>query len=158
MDKEVYANTNLLSNVIKKEVTAKIFQYSFVVPAYNEEKNIPKLYARIVELSEKLDGSWELIFINDGSRDNTLNVLERLSLEDKCVKYINLSRNFGHQAALAAGLSMAKGDAIISMDCDLQDPPEVIEEMIAKWKAGNDIVYARRLNCLLYTSDAADDW
>ena len=146
MDKDFYTNTKLLSNVAEKQNQAKIFQYSFVVPAYNEEKNIPKLYARIVELSAKLDGRWELIFINDGSRDNTLRVLEELSAKDRNVKYINLSRNFGHQAALAAGLSMATGDAIISMDCDLQDPPEVIEEMIAKWKAGNDIVYARRLN------------
>lgn len=121
-------------------------KYSFIVPAYNEEKNIPALYERIYTLMKKISGSWELIFINDGSIDKTEKVLNELSEKDKNVKFINLSRNFGHQAALSAGLKFASGEAVISMDCDLQDPPEVIEKMITKWLEGNHIVYARRQN------------
>lgn len=121
-------------------------KYSFIVPAYNEEKNIPALYERIYTLMKKISGSWELIFINDGSIDKTEKVLNELSEKDKNVKFIKLSRNFGHQAALSAGLKFASGEAVISMDCDLQDPPEVIEKMIIKWLEGNHIVYARRQN------------
>lgn len=121
-------------------------KYSFVVPAYNEEKNISALYERIKTLILPYNETWELIFINDGSVDKTLRVLEGLSEKDKNVKFINLSRNFGHQAALSAGLKFASGDAVISLDCDLQDPPEVIEKMITKWKEGSHIVYARREN------------
>ena len=121
-------------------------KYSFVVPAFNEEANIPALYKRIKQLMKIHDKYWELIFINDGSVDKTLDVLKNLTSEDKNVKYIDLSRNFGHQAALSAGLRHAGGDAIISMDCDLQDPPEVIEKMIQEWKNGSQIVYARRKN------------
>lgn len=120
--------------------------YSFVVPAYNEEASIPVLYDRILKLTHDFEKKWELIFINDGSADNTLNILKQLAQKDKNVKYINLSRNFGHQAALSAGLKYASGKAIISMDCDLQDPPELIIRMIEKWNEGFDIVYARRMN------------
>jgi len=121
-------------------------KYSFVVPAFNEESNIPVLYERIKNLVQKYDAEWELIFVNDGSIDHTFTVLNELSDLDKHVKFINLSRNFGHQAALSAGLRYVKGHAIISMDCDLQDPPEVIEKMIDEWKNGYEIVYARRTN------------
>jgi len=121
-------------------------KYSFVVPAFNEEANIIALYDRIKELIKSHDSTWELIFINDGSVDRTLHVLNELSSKDKNVKFINLSRNFGHQAALSAGLKYASGEAVISMDCDLQDPPEVIEKMIEEWKKGSEIVYARRMN------------
>lgn len=119
-------------------------KYSFVIPAYNEETNIPVLYERICELEQLNKENVEFIFINDGSKDNTLEVLEELSENDKRVKYINLTRNFGQQAALTAGYENASGDVIISLDCDLQDPPEIILEMIEKWKDGYDIVYARR--------------
>ncbi|RLD50562.1 MAG: glycosyltransferase [Bacteroidetes bacterium] len=121
-------------------------KYSFVVPAYNEEKNITLLYERIISLMNHYKDSWEIIFINDGSIDKTIEVLHKLAEKDKNVKYINLSRNFGHQAALSAGLKFASGEAVISMDCDLQDPPEVIQQMIEKWHKGNHIVYARRQN------------
>ncbi len=121
-------------------------KYSFVVPAYNEEANIEALYKRIKQLMKNTDDTWELIFVNDGSTDKTLTVLNELTEKEKRVKYLNLSRNFGHQAALSAGLKFASGEAVISMDCDLQDPPEVIEQMIKKWKEGNHIVYARRRN------------
>ncbi len=119
---------------------------SFVVPAYNEEKNVETLYSRIKVLMEEIKENFELIFINDGSTDNTLNKLKKLAQEDKHIKIIHLTRNFGHQSALTAGLKLAQGDAIISMDCDLQDPPELIKKMYQKWKEGFDIVYARRIN------------
>jgi len=121
-------------------------KYSFVVPAYNEEANVLILFERINALMNNVDDTWELIFINDGSVDNTINVLKNLSKNNKHLKYIDLSRNFGHQAALSAGLKYANGEAIISLDCDLQDPPEVILQMIEKWKEGFHIVYARRQN------------
>lgn len=121
-------------------------KYSFVVPAYNEEKNIGILYDKLCNLMAEISQNWELIFVNDGSRDRTLDILKDLAKNDKRVKYIDLSRNFGHQAALTAGLDVCTGDAIISMDCDLQDPPEVVVKMIKKWKEGYAIVYARRQN------------
>lgn len=119
-------------------------QYSFVVPAYNEEENAPVLYTKIVQLMANIADDWELIYVNDGSRDNTLAILRDLAQKDKRVRYIDLSRNFGHQAALTAGLDASTGQAVISLDCDLQDPPELITEMIQKWQQGYDIVYARR--------------
>ncbi len=121
-------------------------RYSFVIPAYNEEKNIPLIYDKIKAIMSDKSDNFELVFINDGSKDGTLFVLAELANADKKVKYINFSRNFGHQAALTAGLQYATGDAIITLDCDLQDPPEVVSEMIAKWNDGYDIVYARRRN------------
>ena len=121
-------------------------KYSIVVPAYNEETNIRPLYDRLLAVMEPLRESWELIFINDGSRDRTLEELEALAKVDNRVRFIDLTRNFGHQPALSAGLAHAQGKAIISMDCDLQDPPELIVEMIDKWREGYDIVYAQRLN------------
>ena len=119
---------------------------SFVIPAYNEEKNVELIYSRITTLMTEIDEPFETIFVNDGSIDNTLEKLKQISELDKKVKVISFSRNFGHQAAITAGLRFAKGDAVISMDCDLQDPPEIIVEMLQKWKEGFDIVYARRLN------------
>lgn len=121
-------------------------KYSIVVPAYNEEANVATLYRRLKAVFEPLAESWELIFVNDGSRDRTLEELKKLAQADPRVKYLDLSRNFGHQSALTAGLEHASGLAVISMDCDLQDPPELIPAMIRKWQAGADIVYARRSN------------
>lgn len=121
-------------------------KYSIVVPAYNEEANLSPLYERLKVVMEAYQESWELIFVNDGSRDRTLAILKELAAADTRVKYLDLSRNFGHQPALTAGLEHANGLAIISMDCDLQDPPELIPKLIEKWQAGSDIVYARRTN------------
>ncbi|MEI7718974.1 MAG: glycosyltransferase family 2 protein [archaeon] len=118
--------------------------YSVVVPVYNEEGNILELYKRLHKIFEK--NSWELIFINDSSKDKSLEIIKSLSEKDKSVKYLSFSRNFGHQAGLTAGMDYAQGKAIITMDCDMQDPPEIIPEMIRKWNAGNDVVYARRKN------------
>ena len=121
-------------------------KYSVVIPAYNEETNIRPIYDRLLAVMESLEESWELIFVNDGSADGTLEELVTLAKVDHRVKFLNLTRNFGHQAALSAGLAHALGQAVISMDCDLQDPPDLIIEMIEKWKKGFAIVYAQRLN------------
>ena len=121
-------------------------KYTFIIPAYNEQDNIPAIYERVVKLIENETLDFEIIFINDGSVDNTLSVLKTVSGKDKRVKIIDFTRNFGHQTALSAGMKYACGQAIISMDCDLQDPPEVIQGLIDKWKEGFKIVYARRTN------------
>ncbi len=117
---------------------------SIVLPVYNEQYNIKTVYEKI--LAQQIEGSCEpeFIFVNDGSNDQSLLVLKELAFGDKRVKYICLSRNFGHQVALTAGLDYATGDAVITMDCDLQDPPELIPEMIKKWREGYKIIYARR--------------
>ncbi len=124
----------------------KILMFSYIIPAFNEEENIKLVYERLLTLIKKLNSEYEIIFVDDGSRDNTKLELLKFAALDKNFKFISLTRNFGHQAALTAGLQHAKGDAVITMDCDLQDPPEVIESMIEKWKEGYDIVYARRKN------------
>ncbi len=117
---------------------------SVVAPAYNEEENIGIFYQTLKNVLEKLTFNWEIICVNDGSSDLTLEKLLRVREEDKRVKIINLSRNFGKEAALSAGLDAATGDAIIPIDIDLQDPPELIEQMIEKWIEGADVVYATR--------------
>ena len=119
-------------------------KYSLVIPVYNEEANLQQLNSEIKHVMSKLNESYEVIYINDGSRDHSLLVLRDLVKQDKNVKFLSFSRNFGHQAALTAGLDHAKGQAIISMDSDLQDPPQLLPEMIEKWKQGYEIVYARR--------------
>jgi glycosyltransferase involved in cell wall biosynthesis len=119
---------------------------SFVLPIYNEQANISKLWQELHILSLKLnDYKIEFIFINDGSIDNSAIELEKLHrAHPDLVKVINFSRNFGHQIAVTAGQEMAKGDAVIIMDTDLQDPPEVVLELVKKWQQGFDIVYAQR--------------
>jgi len=118
---------------------------SIIIPAYNEEKNIPIIRERIESVFSSLkDYLYEIIFVNDGSRDNTQRVLENLSIKYTEVKYVELSRNFGHQAVLKAGLDYAKANAIISMDADLQHPPEVIPQLIEQWEKGYDVVYTIR--------------
>lgn len=119
---------------------------SFVVPAYNEKENIGFLYDKISQLmsSSLNDYEWELIFVNDGSRDDTIVRIKEIAQRDERVRYLDFTRNFGQQAALTAGLDHASGDAVVTLDCDLQDPPELIKEMIDKWKMNFDIVYARR--------------
>lgn len=118
--------------------------YSFIIPTFNEENNIYPLYESLLKVLSGISSPYEIIFVNDGSTDQTGLVLMQLADKDKYIKILELSRNFGHQAALSAGYAHAKGDAIISMDCDLQDTPETILEMINKWRQGFDIVYARR--------------
>lgn len=119
-------------------------KYSLVVPVYNEEKNILELYRRVSAVGEQLDGAIELIFVNDGSRDRTLQIVRDLHQNDLRVSYLSLARNFGHQIAVTAGLNFARGEVAIVMDADLQDPPELILEMVAKWQNGFQVVYAQR--------------
>ncbi len=119
-------------------------RYSIVAPIYNEEGNIQLLYDRICAVMDTTGESWELVTINDGSRDRSLELLEQLARQDPRVKVINFARNFGHQIAVTAGLDHAAGEAVIVIDADLQDPPELILEMIERWKAGYQVVYAVR--------------
>lgn len=119
-------------------------RYSIVAPIYNEEGNIQLLYDRIRAVMDSTGESWELVAINDGSRDRSLELLEQLARDDKRVKVINFARNFGHQIAVTAGLDHASGEAVVIIDADLQDPPELILEMIERWKAGYQVVYAVR--------------
>ncbi len=118
--------------------------YSFVIPVYNEETNLPELYRRLNATGDRLGGKIEIILINDGSRDRTLSILRDLHSQDRRVCYLSLSRNFGHQIAVTAGLNFARGQAIIVMDADLQDPPELALEMAQKWLDGYQVVYAQR--------------
>jgi polyisoprenyl-phosphate glycosyltransferase len=120
--------------------------YSIVIPVFNEEAVLPILLRRLDLLLGRLDGPAEAIFVDDGSSDSGAIVLRALAKRDPRFRYIGLSRNFGHQVAITAGMDAARGDAIIVMDADLQDPPEVVEELIAKWKQGYEVVYARRLS------------
>lgn len=119
---------------------------SVVIPIYNEQATLSELYRRLMHvLSENLaELAYEIVFVNDGSTDGSIQILSELHADDPAVKVMNLSRNFGHQAALTAGLDYAKGDAVICMDGDVQDPPEIIPTLVARWRDGNDVVYAVR--------------
>jgi dolichol-phosphate mannosyltransferase len=117
---------------------------SIVIPTYFEEKVIAITYTRVKDIFSKLSFNCEIIFVNDGSGDRSLEILKEIALRDKTIKIISLSRNFGHQIAITAGIDAAKGDAIIVMDADLQDPPEVIIQLIQKWEEGYEVVYAKR--------------
>lgn len=120
-------------------------RYSLILPIYNEEAVLPLLVRRLRMLVEQLDGPAEIIFVDDGSRDTSAIFLRGLAASERNVRVIELSRNFGHQIAITAGMDAAGGEAVIVMDADLQDPPEVVLELIAKWKEGYEIVYARRI-------------
>ena len=118
--------------------------YSVVVPIYNEAEVLPTLYQRLTTTMEGVGQPYEIIFINDGSTDETGKLLLDLRAQDSRVKLVSFSRNFGHQMAITAGLDYSSGDPVIVMDGDLQDPPEVIPQLIAQWRAGNEIVFAVR--------------
>ena len=118
---------------------------SVVIPSFNEEGNINIIVKALNEVLQKLNYRYELIFVDDGSSDKTLRILQEISSNDSNVFYIELSRNFGHQNALKAGLDLASGDCIITMDGDMQHPPEMIPQLVEKWEEGYDIVYTRRL-------------
>lgn len=120
---------------------------SIVVPCYNEQEVFAESYRRLNETMMGLDKSrydYELIFVNDGSKDNTLSLIQAAVASDSKVKGINFARNFGHQIAITAGLDNCKGDAAVVIDADLQDPPAIIHEMIAKWEEGFDVIYGKR--------------
>ncbi len=117
---------------------------SVVLPVYNEAMNIIPMYEMLLIVISKVNAIAELIFVNDGSNDNSLEVLRSLAEKDKNVKVLSFTRNFGHQAAITAGLDIAHGDCVVTMDCDFQDPPEVILLMLEKWMEGKKIIYGRR--------------
>lgn len=118
---------------------------SILIPAYNEHESLPLLYDRLVKLmNSQAKYDFEVLFVNDGSKDNTLHLIKFLRKKDPRINYVNLSRNYGKEVAMAAGFDYVKGDALVLMDADLQDPPELIPEMIKYWEEGYDDVYARR--------------
>lgn len=118
---------------------------TIMIPAYNEEKVLPKLFNRLNKLSQNESNYlFEFLFINDGSKDSTMKLISKKSTIDNRISYINLSRNFGKERAMLAGFDYAKGDAIVIIDADLQDPPELIPNMISLWEEGYDDVYAKR--------------
>src|ERR1039458_4845251 len=117
---------------------------SIIIPVYNEEKNLPVIYDRLLKVVAGLGVSYEIIFVNDGSLDNSIELIKGLSKENSNVKYIDFSRNFGHQVAVTAGLDICKGEATVIIDADLQDPPELILNLYQKLQEGFNVVYARR--------------
>lgn len=118
---------------------------SILVPAYNEEEVLNMLYERLKKIiNSNIKYNFEILFINDGSKDNTLEIIKELRSKDSNVCYLNLSRNFGKETAMIAGLDYVKGDCVIIIDADLQDPPELIPEMLKFWEEGYDDVYAKR--------------
>ena len=118
---------------------------SVVIPVYNEEEVVNECYSRIKQVMDSTNESYEIIFVNDGSRDKTCEMVNKICEKDKNVKLIDFSRNFGHQLAITAGMNYSSGQAIVVIDADLQDPPEVILDMLKKWKDGYQVVYGKRL-------------
>lgn len=117
---------------------------SVVVPIYNEEENIPAFHSAVRTVLDSLEDSWEIVYVNDGSRDSSLSLLMEIQKNDPRVSVVEFSRNFGHQAALTAGLQVAQGAAVMLMDGDFQDPPEVLPRMVEAWKKGAKVVIAQR--------------
>lgn len=129
----------------KLDIMKKDYFISIVAPAYNEQENIYPFYERVKKVLDDITNNWEIVCVNDGSIDKTLEILVKLNSKDNRVKVIDLSRNFGKEIALTAGLDNCKGDLIIPIDIDLQDPPELIPDMIKLWEEGNNVVYATRM-------------
>jgi dolichol-phosphate mannosyltransferase len=118
--------------------------FSVVVPMYNEEESLPMLYQRIVDVMEPTGETWEFVLVDDGSSDRTAEMIRELAEKDKRVRQVIFARNFGQQNAVKAGLDFTRGDAVVVIDADLQDPPEVIYQLIEKWREGYEVVYAQR--------------
>lgn len=137
--------SNFSENLSENLIYQNPIKYSLVIPIYNEQENIRELYKRLRLIIDQLDDLTEIIFINDGSQDRSLFLLRELHEQDQRCCYLSLARNFGHQIAVTAGLKFARGQVIIVMDADLQDPPELITTMIEKWQAGYQVVYAQRI-------------
>jgi polyisoprenyl-phosphate glycosyltransferase len=118
--------------------------FSFVIPVYNEEDAFPELHRRLCALLDTLPEPCEVVFVDDGSRDRSLELMTEAAGKDPRLTVVQLSRNFGHQVAISAGMDLARGEAVIIMDADLQDPPEVVQEMIERWREGYEVVYGLR--------------
>src|SRR5690348_2940938 len=127
-----------------KRSTSTRPEVSVVVPIFNEQENLPELYRRLVEVLEEHARDFELILVNDGSHDDSPRLLDELHVADQRVVVIHLSRNFGHQAAISAGIDHAAGRTVVLMDGDLQDPPEIIPQLLTRWREGNEVIYAVR--------------
>jgi dolichol-phosphate mannosyltransferase len=123
---------------------AELPTFSVVAPVFNEEQILPEFHRRVVAVLESLGEPFELVLVNDGSRDGTLEIMRQLHEQDARVKVVNFSRNFGHQVAITAGTDYARGQAVVLIDSDLQDPPELIPELIERWHEGYQVVYAVR--------------
>jgi glycosyltransferase involved in cell wall biosynthesis len=119
-------------------------ELSVVVPVYNERESVPELYRRLTAALAPVVGSFEIVMVDDGSNDGSWQIIRELAARDSRVKGLSFSRNFGHQMAFTAGLDHADGDAVVIMDADLQDPPELLPELVARWREGYDVVYAVR--------------
>lgn len=118
---------------------------SIIIPTYNEEESVQSLYKRVIEMVDQINEyEFEILFVNDGSKDNTLKIIKELRNNDNRISYVDFSRNFGKETAMIAGMDYCKGDCVVFMDADLQDPPELIPELIKYWEQGYDDVYARR--------------
>ncbi len=122
----------------------KEIELSVVVPAYNEEEVLESCHHRLTEVLKAMKTRYEIIYVDDGSKDRTWAIAKELAAGDRHVQLVGFSRNFGHQPAISAGFEAARGKAIVAIDADLQDPPEVIPQMVAKWKEGYDVVYGKR--------------
>jgi len=118
--------------------------FSIIAPIYNESENLPELYRRVREVMLSSGKTWELVLVDDGSTDGSTEIIRELARHDSCVRPVIFARNFGHQVAITAGWDYARGDAIVIIDADLQDPPEVILELVKKWEQGYEVVYAVR--------------
>jgi dolichol-phosphate mannosyltransferase len=118
--------------------------YSIIAPIYNEKENLPELYARVRDVMDSTGETWELLLVDDGSTDSSSEIIHRLAREDRRVRPVIFARNFGHQVAVTAGLDYSRGDAVVIIDADLQDPPELILDMAKKWREGYEVVYAVR--------------
>lgn len=118
--------------------------FSIIAPVFNEEESLPVLYQRVQEVMDRTGEPWELVLVDDGSRDGSTEIILTLSKQDPRVRPVIFARNFGHQIAVTAGLDYSRGQAVVIIDADLQDPPEVILELIDKWRQGYEVVYAVR--------------
>jgi dolichol-phosphate mannosyltransferase len=118
--------------------------YSIIVPIFNEKDNLPELHRRVTEVLDRIGKSWELLLVDDGSSDGSADIIRTLAKKDKRIRPVIFARNFGHQVAVTAGLDYSRGEAVVIIDADLQDPPELIHEMAKKWEEGYEVVYAVR--------------
>ena len=133
-----------IQNFQKEEALIWLITFSIVAPIFNELENIPELYRRVRDIMSSTHATWELILVDDGSSDGSTEAIRALAQQDKHVRPVIFARNFGHQVAITAGWDYARGEAVVIMDADLQDPPEVIPDLIAKWREGYEVVYAVR--------------
>ena len=133
-----------MSNHQKQQAGNAKFRLSIVVPVFNEEDVLPDFHLRLSNVLDEVATDSEIIYVNDGSVDHSLDVLRQLKEKDARISIVDLSRNFGKEIAMTAGFDYAHGDAVVVIDADLQDPPELIPEMIVEWRSGYDVVYAQR--------------